>query len=170
MKRKGKKAKKQKKVLVTVSALALSASYGGGAFAQLQIACSQGIRFGNHAACANGSLAINPTGATSSNGCLLSTVAPQPGQCVLSTLGPGPTKNVKVAYTVNFINITNGTSNMKINNFLMRATSGTVSAVKATFTPAQVLGTVTINVGANMNYNDGQPKGNYIGQISITAN
>ncbi len=168
MKRKNKK--KQKKTLVAVSALALSAAYGGPVFAQLQITCSQAIRFGAYDACSNGKLTVQPNGSTSNLGCLVTITAAQPGQCILSTLGPGPSKSVKVSFAVNFINITNGTSNVKIDSFQMRATTGTKSAAKATFSPTQVTNTVTLNVGARMNYNDNQAIGNYTGNITINAN
>ena len=163
--------KKNTAVLVAVSALAIKASYGGSAFAQLKITCSQGIRFGNNIACANGALTVAPTGATATTGgCLLNTVAPLPGQCILSTAGTGPKKSVKVGFTANFITITNGATNVKVDKLMMQSTGATTAATKATFSPTAVLNTVTINIGARMNYSNMQAIGSYVGNISITAN
>jgi hypothetical protein len=160
---------KQRFILVTVSAVALSAAYGNLAMAQLILDCPQRLQVGSHNACSNGTLVINPDGSTQLTGCLATFNTPEPGQCVLSTGGVPPTRNVVVSFTTNSIFINGGGPQAGIDNFRMQPVGVATPQAQFTFTPLEVANTVTLDIGGRLNFSNNQAIGNYTGQVQITA-
>lgn len=158
-------------VLVSVSALALSAYPFRDAHGQaVNINCTQDFGFGQHIACGNGSLRIDPDGSTNIVGCLISLSAPSPARCLLTVSGPPPTRDVKVTFNTNTIVINDGGLTVTMKNFKMQEFGQPTTAAKLTFTPLELTTTIKIDVGGTLNFTDKQPQGNYSGNLTVNAN
>ena len=162
--------KTAKKIMVAVSALALRAFMPGSAGAQVQISCPANLNFARFFTCGIGTLAITVNGGTNKNGCIAIKSMAFPAQCILNTGGVPITKSVKVQFTAKFINITNAGNKARINNFEMFTAGASKATTTMKFSPTAVKNTVTIDVGATLEFNGAQSTGSYVGSINVTAN
>lgn len=160
--------------MVAVSALAIRAAIPDAAFAQLVLTCPVGIRFSEIVECTNiiSRLTLRPNGVVNVNtGCLLTSLGPPilAGQCVLSTSGPGPSKNVVVTIPDNKVTIPGPGDNLIIRRWRIARTTTNGQNQTLTFTPAEVLNTVTFNVGARLESSGNQVMGSYVGTNIVRA-
>lgn len=163
--------KTNKKILVTVSALALRAiTPSAPAMAQLVVSCPQPLRFGRVVTCGNGSLHVTPNDATSTFGCVVIENNAMAGQCIVKTGGLPIPSNVTAKLTINNIQISNAGNKVLINDFSLLYTGTLTPKETLTLTPAEVSNTVTINIGGTINYNGNHPLGSYTGSITMTVN
>ncbi len=157
--------------LVAISAFALNFSCHVPAWAQIQISCTQRLYVGEHDACGNGFITVNPDGSIgATNGCRVTTTPPQPGKCVLSTGGAPVTRNVVVKFATPSIFINAGGQKAQVNTLRMDHSTAATPAAQFTFTPTQVSNTVTLDIGGRLNFSTSQAIGTYTGQITIDAN
>lgn len=163
------KKKKNRKKIVALSAAVLSLSGApGDAMAQLTVVCTNRFYAGQHAACGNGSLTVQPDSGTNLNGCLISISPPEVARCKVSALAL-PSRNVVVNFTAPNFTINGGGSSAIVDRLRMEPTSGGGSQLQYTLTPTAVLNTVTLNVAGRVKFDNNQPGGTYTGQISIKA-
>ena len=166
---KEKKAKagqsKGKKLLVGLSCLAASAMMNGQAAQAQNANCFQTLNFGSILACAGaGTVTVDPTGARSTGGaaCLQASGPSSRGRCLL--IGSFfPVRPMTVTITTPTVNITNGTTNMSVNNFDLNTPGNGVSTTVTAFITVVDIGG-TLNVAAN------QAAGTYSGAASIVVN
>lgn len=168
----------KKPALIAISAIAMSVSAAHRATAQVQITCPQPtLSFGEIVVCSGGDATMAPNGSLSfSLGGGSCSFENQPGDaahCILSTGGDpaqAPTQNVNVNMTAAFININNGGNLSRVDDYLLQDAGGGSAKATLTFTPTEVTGGVTIDIGATMQINTSMPLGRYVGTIRITAN
>ena len=156
--------------MVAVPALALNSAHMPKACAQVQISCPADLSFNRFFVCGTGSLEAKASGGTNKNGCIVVKNAATAAQCIVRNGGIPVTKSVSVQFTINSINITNAGSNARVDGFEMLEINGTTATSKLTLSATSVNNTVTINVGATLNFNENQSTGSYIGSINISAN
>ena len=136
--------------LVAVSALALLAlpAYGQ----TVNINCPQQMGFGQHIACANGSLRINPDGSTSLSGCLVQQVAPQPASCKLVITGGVGTRNVKVSFATSSINVKMGADTATFRKLRMQERGQPTTAAFFVFNPLDLTSSITLDIGGTLDF------------------
>lgn len=163
------------KKLVQVSALAVAAMKWqvSPAYAQtVNITCKQPINIGNLVACSPGSYVIAPDGGHSVAGCLIINTTAIAGTCKVTTIAGPPTKNVIIKATAPSFVMTQptGTGSLSMTNVKLQRRGSVTSDLTLVITPGTVAKTMTIDIGATMNFADGQTIGTYTGNVVITAN
>lgn len=160
-KKKGNKA--CNKTLVGLSLLAASAMGGMAPAAAQNVNCFQSLIFGTVTACGGaGTVTVNPAGARSTGGCATVSGPSSRGRCLL--IGSFfPVRPMQVSITAPTFTITNGTSNMNVNNFdLNTAGAGPTTTITAFI--------ATVNIGATLNLGANQADGDYSGSATINVN
>lgn len=162
--------RKTKTLFVAISAAALNFLSAGTARCQVTIDCPQDFRVGEHVACDDGSFTINPNGVNNlDSGCLVTLTPPQVAQCILGTGGVPPAGNVTVDVVQTRVFLNNGGAQVTVEDFLIGEDGEPTFAPKLIFTPTEVAGGVTVNIGGQLLFNNGQAIGNYVGSVQITA-
>lgn len=163
--------KKEQAVLVSVSALAISAAPFDMAKAQtINLNCPQNLYIGQLVACGTGNIEIRPNGGIVQNGCVGIISPPIRAQCQISITGAPPTKSLEVTFDPTPVLVTGATDTVTLDAFLMQKKGVGGGVTKLLYTTGELTVPVTINVGATVNFVSGQGKGLYSGNISINAN
>lgn len=159
--------------MVSVSVFAFTGLLAAPVFAQVVVNCSMGLFIGKSAQCADmAKLVIDPDSSTHLvSGCLVTTSPPVAGKCVVNSGAVHPTKNVRVDFGKTFINIKNGAKLVRVDNFKMQYKTTVPAASKFTFSPTDIINTVTVRIGGTVNITTpGQGLGTYTGNLTIRAN
>lgn len=152
--------KKDKKLLVQLSLTTLVAALPSSAFAQ-SLNCVNQLIFGQIITCgAAGSVTVNPNN-TSSSSCVTASGPVSAARCVVTQ--SFPFRPIQFSINGTNFNITNGTSNMNVNNFNMFTNAG------GCCTTTQVVPVLDVPIGATVNVGATQPSGNYSGSFGVTA-
>ncbi|MEM6781262.1 MAG: DUF4402 domain-containing protein [Pseudomonadota bacterium] len=167
---------KIKKTLVRISALAVLASpfYALSANAQvLDLSCKRPIDIGNLIATGcSAKYIIAPDNAHADTGCLIFNNMAVAGSCTLRVLGPAATKSAVVTFQKAFFNISGSKGGVATMTDL-RMKNRTQPTITPTLTiPPTTLnaGTINIDIGGSLNYDNGQAEGTYSGKVAISAN
>lgn len=147
--------------MVAVSTLALRSFVPGSAAAQINISCPVHLNFGRHISCGSGQFIVRPSGTSNAAGCLIKIAAAQPGRCILSTGGVPPTKSVNVSFTNNTVTMGGPGDTAVVKRFRMAENGSNTERTRLTFSPTEVMNTVTINIGGRMDFSSNQVIGSY---------
>lgn len=164
-----------RKTLVKVSTLAVLASpipFGSVRAQNLQITCNQNIDFGRLIApgC-SGKYILSPGGTRSDTAaCLIINSVGNPGTCTIKVTGAAATRSALATFKAATFTAT-GTKggSFQVDDPIMRLrTQPTTQASKLTIGSFTLnKGTLTLQVGATINYNSSQTEGSYTGKVAV---
>jgi hypothetical protein len=150
----------EKKQLIQMSLGTLMAVFPAEAYAQ-SLNCVNQLIFGQIITCgAAGSVTVN-TNNTSSSSCVTASGPISRARCIVTQTFPF--RPIQFSINGTSFNITNGTSNMSVNNFRMLTSSSPCC------TTTQTVPVLDVPIGATLNVGAAQPAGNYSGSFGVTA-
>lgn len=158
--------KKQEKILITLSAIALNASYIDPALAvSASLSCPQSLIFGGYVPCSSASPAVlRPSDGqvNTSGGCAAPTPDPaNNARCFVTQ--SFPFSSIQISVTPATVTLSAGTKNMTVKSFNIITDSGGPSA---SVTPTAF---VSVPIGATLNIGANQTPGNYSGSFTVNA-
>ena len=149
-----------KKLLIQLSLTSLAAIFPMKSFAQ-SLSCPQQLVFGQVITCGSpGTVTVNPDG-TSSSSCVTASGPVSRARCVVTQ--SFPFRPIQFSISGTSFNISNGTTNMAVNNFNMFTNSG------GCCTTTQTVPLLDVPIGARLNVGATQAQGNYSGSFGVTA-
>lgn len=150
----------QKNKLVTLSLGTLMAALPGDAYAQ-SLNCVNQLIFGQIITCGSpGSVTVR-TNNTSTSSCVTASGPISRARCIVTQ--SFPYRPIQFSINGTSFNITNGTSNMSVNNFRM------LTASSPCCTTTQTTPVLDVPIGATLNVGATQPSGMYSGSFGVTA-
>lgn len=153
-------AKKEKKRLIQLSLGTLMAVFPAEAYAQ-SLNCVNQLIFGQIITCGSAGSVTVRTNNTSTSSCVAASGPISRARCIVTQ--SFPFRPIQFSINGTSFNITNGTSNMNVNNFRMLTTSipGGITT--------QTVPVLDVPIGATLNVGATQPAGMYTGSFGVTA-